>query len=150
MKTLIALLSLTALAAAAPMKRVTNREFPDGSGSSKETDAEKHQAIETFYGPSRQMIYKVLYQLDERLQPLSAIYYDPKHKVYQKKTYKLDGEDRIIQEVIYDAKDNLVGTRNFTYGTRNGTATIIQTDTYDSNGNLIQSPRQSGSSRTRR
>ena len=150
MKTLIAILSLTALAAAAPMKRVTNREYPDGSGSSKETDPEKRQAVETFYGPTRQVTHTILYQLDERLQPLSAIYYNPKNVVYQKCTYRLDGEDRIIQEVIYDAKDNLLCTKNYTYGTRNGTATVIKTDTYDSSGNLIQSPRQSGSSRTRR
>lgn len=148
MKTLIALLSLTALAAAAPMKRVTNREYPDGSGSSKETDPEKRQAVETFFGPTRKVTHKVIYQLDERLQPLSAIFYDPKNIVYQKSTFKLDGEDRIIQEVNYDAKDRLIGTRNFTYGTRNGSATVINVDSYDSNGNLIQSPRQ-GSSRRR-
>ena len=147
MKTLIALFSLTALAAA-PMKRVTNREYPDGSGSSKETDPEKRQAVETFFGPTRKVTHKVIYQLDERLQPLSAIFYDPKNIVYQKSTFKLDGEDRIIQEVNYDAKDRLIGTRNFTYGTRNGSATVINVDSYDSNGNLIQSPRQ-GSSRRR-
>lgn len=148
MKTLLALLSLTALAAASPMKRVTNREYPDGSGSSKETDPEKRQAVETFFGPTRKVTHKVIYQLDERLQPLSAIFYDPKNIVYQKSTFKLDGEDRIIQEVNYDAKDRLIGTRNFTYGTRNGSATVINVDSYDSNGNLIQSPRQ-GSSRRR-
>lgn len=150
MKTLLALLSLTALASATPMKRVTNRESPDGSGSSKETDPDKRQAVETFFGANRKITHKVLYQLDERLQPLSAIYYDPKNTVYQKSSFKLDGEDRIIQEVIYDAKDNLLCTRNFTYGTRNGNAMVINVDTYDSNGNLIQSPRQSGSAKKRR
>ena len=147
MKTLVAFLTLTALATAAPMKRVTNREYPDGSGSSKETDPEKRQAVETFFGPSRKVTHKVIYQLDERLQPLSAIFYDTRNIVYQKSTFKLDGEDRIIQEVNYDAKDRLIGTRNFTYGTRNGTATVINVDSYDSNGNLIQSPRQAGSRR---
>ena len=147
MKTLVVFLTLTALAAAAPMKRVTNREYPDGSGSSKETDPEKRQAVETFFGPTRKVTHKVIYQLDERLQPLSAIFYDTRNIVYQKSTFKLDGEDRIIQEVNYDAKDRLIGTRNFTYGTRNGTATVINVDRYDSNGNLIQSPRQAGSKR---
>ena len=147
MKTLIALLSLTALVAAVPMKRVTNREFPDGSGSSKETDPEKRQAVEIFYGSSRKMTHKVVYQLDDRLQPVSAIYYDPKNVVYQKCSFKLDGEDRIIQEVIYDAKDRLLGTKNYNYGTRNGTATVINIDSYDSNGNLIQSPRQGSGKR---
>lgn len=147
MKTLFALLSLTALVAAVPMKRVTNREFPDGSGSSKETDPEKRQAVEIFYGSSRKMTHKVVYQLDDRLQPVSAIYYDPKNVVYQKCSFKLDGEDRIIQEVIYDAKDRLLGTKNYNYGTRNGTATVINIDSYDSNGNLIQSPRQGSGKR---
>ena len=121
MKTLIALLFLAAVAAAAPMKRVTNREFPDGSGSSKETDPEKFQAVETFYDSTRKVTHKVVYQLDGQLLPQSAIFYTPKNVVYQKSTFKLDGQERIIQEVIYDA-----------------------------NGNLIQSPRQSGSSKKRR
>lgn len=147
MKTLLAFLLLAAFAVALPMKRVTNREYPDGSGSSKETDPEKRLAVETFFGPSRKVTHKVIYQLDERLQSMSAIYYDAKNVVYQKSTFKLDGEDRIIQEVNYDAKDRLIGTRNFTYGTRNGTAIVINVDSYDSTGNLIQSPRQGGSRR---
>jgi antitoxin component YwqK of YwqJK toxin-antitoxin module len=142
MKTLLALLALSAVTLADPPIRITNREFPDGSGSSKETDPSKRQATETFYDPSRRMTGKVVYKLDERLQPLSGIYYNAKGVIYQKSAYKLDGEDRIIQEVIYDAQGRLLGTKNYNYGTRNGKAIIVAVDTYDSNGNLIQTPRQ--------
>ena len=150
MKTLLALLSLATIALAIPPKRVTNREYADGSGSSKETDPEKRQSIETFYSATGKVTHKILYQLDERLQPVSAIYYDPKNRIYQKSAYKLDGADRIIQEVLYDAKGNLLGTRNYNYGTRNGTTMVINIDAYDANGNLIQTPKQSGAAKKRR
>src|SRR6266446_6276630 len=143
MKTVFALFALGAFAVAAPAKRVTNRYYPDGSGSSKEQDPDTRQSVETFFGPGGKITHKVLYQLDERLQPMSALFYDPKGKIYQKSTYKLDGADRIIQEVIYDAKGNLLGTKNYNYGTRDGRSVVIDVDTYDSNGNLIQSPKQS-------
>jgi antitoxin component YwqK of YwqJK toxin-antitoxin module len=150
MKTLAALLASAVVALGIPPKRVTNREYPDGSGSSKETDPEKRQAIETFYSATGRVTHKVLYQLDERQQPVSAIFYDTKNRIYQKSAYKLDGEDRIIQEVIYDAKGNLLGTRNYNYGTRNGRSTVIDIDTYDANGNLIRTPKQASPVRTRR
>ena len=150
MKPLIFLLSLTALALATPAKRITNREYSDGSGSSKETDPAKRQAVETFYSPGGKVTHKVLYQMDERMQPLSAIYYDAKGVIYQKSAYKLDGADRIIQEVIYDAKGSLLGTKNYNYGTRNGNALVIDVDVYDANGNLIQSPKKPGSAGKRR
>jgi hypothetical protein len=150
MKTLVIFLVLSAFASALPPIRVTNREYPDGSGSSREMDPSKSKSVETFYDSSRRMTHKVIYKLDERQQPLSAIFYNAKGIVYQKSTFRLDGEDRIIQEVIYDAKDNLIGTKNYSYGTRNGRAIVVNVDTYDSNGNLIQTPRRSSSSKKSR
>jgi hypothetical protein len=150
MKPTLVLLALSAVALAVPPIRITNREYPDGSGSSRETDPSKRQATETFYDSSRKMTHKVQFKLDERLQPLSAIYYNAKGVVFQKCTYKLDGEDRIIQEVIYDAKGNLLGTKNYNYATRNGSAIVVNVDTYDSNGNLIQTPRQAKASKKSR
>lgn len=141
MKAVFLLLALAAVASGLPPKRVTNREYPDGSGSSKETDPDKRQSVETFYDRSRRMTHKILYQLDERLQPLSAIYYNAKGVIYQKCSYKLDGQDRIIQEVVYDAKGNLLGTMNYNYGTRNGNSVVIDVDTYDAQGNLVRSGR---------
>lgn len=145
MKALIVSIFLTAGACAIPPIRITNREFPDGSGSSRETDPSKNQSTETFYDSSRRMTHKAVYKLDERQQPVSAIYYNAKGVIYQKSAYKLDGEDRIIQEVIYDAKDRLLGTKNYNYSTRNGKAIVVNVDTYDANGNLIQTPRTSKS-----
>jgi len=145
MKKLAVFLALTALASAVPPIRITNREYPDGSGSSREMDPSKRQSTETFYDSMRKVTHKIVYKLDERLQPLSAILYNAKGVIYQKSTYKLDGEDRVIQEVIYDAKGNLLGTKNYTYGTRNGNAIVVNVDTYDANGNLIQTPRLSKS-----
>jgi len=141
MKTLLALLALSTVALAAPPIRITNREFPDGSGSSKETDPSKRESTETFYDARRVMTSKAVYKLDERLQPVSAIFYNAKGVIYQKSAFKVDGEDRVIQEVIYDAKGNLLGTKNFNYGTRNGKSTVVTVDWYDSNGNLIRTPR---------
>jgi len=142
MKTLLAFLALSAITLGVPPIRITNREYPDGSGSSKEIDPAKRESTETFYDPSRKQTSKVVCKLDDRLQPLSGIYYNAKGTVYQKCAYKLDGEDRIIQEVIYDAQGRLLGTKNYHYGTRNGRAVVVTVDTYDSNGNLIQTPRQ--------
>jgi len=147
MRTLFALFALSAFALGLPPIRVTNREFPDGSGSSREMDPSKRESVETFYDSRRKMTHKILYKLDERLQPLSAIYYNPQGVIYQKSAYKLDGEDRIIQEVIYDAKGNLLGTKNYNYGTRNGKAIVVDVDTYDRNGNLILTSRAAKSSK---
>lgn len=150
MKTLILFFALTVIASAVPPIRITNREFPDGSGSSREMDPSKRQSIESFYDSSRRLTHKIVYKLDDRLGPVSAIMYNAKGVVYQKSTYKLDGEDRIIQEVIYDPKGNLLGTKNYTYSTRNGSAIVINVDTYDANGNLIATPRLSKSSKKSR
>ncbi len=147
MKPIIVLLALCTFAFAVPAKKVTNREFPDGTGSSKEIDPDKHQSIEIFYDQSRKPTYKIVYKLDERLQPMSGIYYNAAGVVFQKSTYKIDGADRIIQEVVYDSKDNLVCTKNFIYGTRAGQTKVIGIDTYDSNGVLIRAPKGSGKKR---
>jgi hypothetical protein len=150
MKRLLPLVTLAALcsfASAIPAKRVTNRQYPDGSGSSMEKDPTKRESVETFYGPGGKITHKVTYQLDDRAQPISAIHSDPKGKVFQKSTFKLDGADRIVQEVIYDGKGNLLGTKNYNYGMRDGRAIVVEVDTYDANGNLIQSPKASKSSR---
>ncbi len=150
MRTLLLFFVLAGLAWAVPPMRITNREFPDGSGSSREVDPTKRQSTESFYDSTRRLTHKIVQKLDERLAPVSAITYNAKGLVTQKSTYKLDGEDRIIQEVIYDAKDNLLGTKNFHYGTRNGGSVVIEVDTYDSNGNLIQAPRYSKSGKKTR
>lgn len=145
MKALAILLALTAIASAIPPIRITNREYPDGSGSSREMDPSKRESTETFYDSRRRMTHKMVYKLDERLQPVSALVYNANGVLYQKSAYKLDGDDRIIQEVIYDAKDKLLGTKNYNYGTRNGSAIVVNVDTYDANGNLLQTPRLSKS-----
>lgn len=145
MKTLSILIALTAFASAIPPIRITNREYPDRSGSSRELDPSKRQSTETFYDSTRRVTHKIVYKLDERLQPVSALLYNAKGILYQKSAYKLDGEDRVIQEVIYDAKDKLLGTKNYNYGTRNGSAIVVNVDTYDANGNLLQTPRLSKS-----
>jgi hypothetical protein len=89
----------------------------------------------------------VLYQLDDRLQPMSGIYYNAKNQVFQKCNYKLDGSDRIIQEVVYDPKGTLTGTNNYIYGTRGGQSTLIGVDRYDANGNLIPRAKTTGRKR---
>jgi hypothetical protein len=150
MKTLFIFLALTALASAVPPIRITNREYPDGSGSSREMDPSKRQSTESFYDSSRRLTHKIVYKLDDRLAAVSSIMYNAKGVITQKSTYKLDGEDRVIQEVFYDPKDNLLGTKNYTYSTRNGSAIVVNVDSYDANGNLIQTPRLSKSSRKSR
>jgi hypothetical protein len=150
MKTLLALLALSIVALGLPPVRITNREYPDGSGSSKETDPSKRQSVETFYDSRRKMTHKIVQKLDDRLQPLSAIFYNAKGVIFQKSAYKLDGEDRIIQEVFYDSQDRLLGTKNYNYGTRNGKAVVVTVDSYDSNGNLIRPPSSTSSSKKRR
>ena len=145
MKTLAIFIALTAFASALPPIRITNREYPDGSGSSREMDPSKRESTETFYDSRRRVTRKVVYKLDERLQPVSALLYNANGVLYQKSTYKLDGDDRIIQEVFYDAKDRLLGTKNYNYGTRNGSAIVVNVDSYDANGNLLQTPRLSKS-----
>ena len=153
MKTLILLFALTALASAVPAIRITVRRLPDGSISEREVDPSKRESTETFYefnNSNRKMIRRIVYKLDERLAPVSAISYNAKGVVYQKSTYKLDGEDRIIQEVIYGPRDNLLGTKNYIYSLRPGGAISVSVDTYDANGNLIQTPRLSKSGKRTR
>ena len=152
MKTVALILALTSSAVfAAPALKVTNRQFEDGGGSSKQVDPEKKQAIESFISATGKLQYRIIYQLDERLQPVSGIYYNAAGRVFQKSAYRLDGADRIIQEVVYDANDKLICTKNFVYGNRGGKdSTVIAVDTYDPNGNLIVKPKVGGSSSPRR
>lgn len=152
MKTaLVFFASLTIAAWSAPALKVTNRQFEEGGGSSKTVDPEKRQAIESFITATGKLQYRIIYALDERLQPLSGVYYNAAGRVFQKSAYKLDGADRIIQEVVYDANDKLVCTKNYVYGTRGGKdSTVVAVDTYDANGNLIQPARRGGSSPRRR
>ena len=147
---LLLLLVLSATALAVPPIRVVNREFPDGSGSSRLIDPSKRESTESFYDSSRRLTHKIVYKLDEHLAPVSAIMYNPKGVIYQKSAYKTDGEDRIIQEVIYGPKDNLIGTKNYIYTLRTNGTIGVSVDTYDSNGNLIQTPRLSKSGRRTR
>ena len=135
---------------AEPPIRVINREFPDRSGSSRIIDPSKRESTETFYDSSRRVTHKIVYRLDERLAPVSAIMYNAKGVIYQQSAYKTDGEDRIIQEVIYGPKDNLIGTKNYIYTIRTNGSIAVDVDTYDSNGNLIQTPRLSRSGRRTR
>jgi len=148
--TLITLINVAALAAPparTPELKVTNRQFEDGSGSSKQVDAEKKQAIESFITPTGRLQYRIIYQLDGRLQPVSGVYYNAAGKVFQKSAYRLDGADRIIQEVVYDATDKLMCTKNYIYGVRAGKKdTVVAVDTYDANGQLIAAPRKPGTS----
>ncbi len=150
MKTLIIFLTLTAVAIAIPPIRITNREYPDGSRSSREIDPVKHQSTESFFDSSLRLTHKVVCKLDDRLAPVSAIMYNPKGVIYQKSAYKTDGEDRVIQEVIYGPKDNLIGTKNYIYSLRAGGSIAVSVDTYDANGNLIQTPRLSKSGKRTR
>ncbi len=145
MKTLPALLSaclLSATALAVPAVRVTNTEHNDGSGSSKEVDPEKRQSVESFFDAGHKPVYKIVYQLDDRLQPVSGIYYNNAGKIFQKSTYTLDNADHMIQEIVYDAKDSLVCTKNYIWGTRYGQPKLLEVQVYDRNGNLSNSQKR--------
>ena len=151
MKTLLALILLaTSLPAKEIAKRITNRQFEDGTWSSKETDPEKRRAIERFYVLGSKTPYQtILYQLDEDMNPMSGIYYNARNQVFQKCTYKLDGGNppRVIQEVVYNAQGVLTGTNNNIYGTRDGRSTLLSVDRYDASGNLIPRAKVTGRKR---
>src|SRR6186713_2144489 len=149
MKLLILATAFATAAFAAPATKVTNTQFPDGTGSSKLVDPEKKQAVETIFN-GKKVSYKIVYSLDERMQPLSGVYYNAAGRVFQKSRYRLDGADRIIQEVVYDAADKLVCTKNYIYGSRAGRDSVVAVDTYDANGNLMAPPRRSGGTPQRR
>lgn len=125
-------------------KKVTNRQFPDGTGSSKSLDSEKRESIETVYDTAGRMVYRIRYKLDHRMQLVSGIYYNKLGKIFQKSAYRLDPQDRIIQEVVYDSKDRLVCTKNYEYGVRTqwvqGRPTqstfVERVSVYDSQGRL--------------
>jgi hypothetical protein len=138
MKPILALLTLTTLAFAAPAKRVTHTEHEDGTGSAKEIDPEKRESTETFFNSQRKPIYKIVYKLDDRLQPQSGVYYNNAGKIFQKSTYTLDGADRMIQEVVYDGRDALVCTKNYIWGTRFGKPSLVKVQVYDKNGRLTR------------
>ncbi len=134
----------------APALKITNRQFEDGGGSSKQVDPEKKQSIESFINATGKLQYRIIYQLDDRLQPVSGVYYNAAGRVFQKSAYRLDGADRIIQEVIYDANDKLVCTKNYVYGSRGGKDnTVVAVDIYDANGNL-QTPKKGSAAPRRR
>jgi len=138
-------LALAGSADAAPAVRVTNTEHNDGSGSSKAIDPEKRESVETFFDAGRKPTYKIVYKLDDRLQPVSGIYYNNAGRIFQKSTYTLDGADHMIQEIVYDGKDALVCTKNYVWGTRYGQPTLIEVQVYDRNGNLTKSQKRGSS-----
>jgi hypothetical protein len=143
LRSFLSILVLSSVAFAAPAKRVTNTEHDDGSGSSKEVDPDKKQTIESFFDSRRKPTYKIVYKLDDRLQPISGIYYNNSGKIFQKSSYTLDGADRMIQEVVYDAKDSLVCTKNYIWGTRFGQSALVEVQVYDRNGNLTKTQKGS-------
>jgi hypothetical protein len=153
MKTiLLTFLTLATIAFAAPAKRVTHTEHEDGTGSAKEIDPDKRQSIETFFDSNqknRKPIYKIVYKLDDRLQPQSGIYYNNAGRIFQKSTYTLDGADRMIQEIVYDGKDALVCTKNYIWGTRFGQPALIEVQVYDRNGRLTKTQKGSSLRRTK-
>lgn len=137
MKPILALLALAtfaSLALGAPAKRVTHTEHEDGTGSSKEIDPEKRESTETFFNSQRKPMYKIVYKLDDRLQPQSGVYYNNAGKIFQKSTYTLDGADRMIQEVVYDGRDALVCTKNYIWGTRFGKPALVKVEVYNKHG----------------
>ncbi len=151
MKTIVVILAALSMPLfSAPALKITNRQFEDGGGSSKQVDPEKKQSIESFITATGKLQYRIIYQLDDRLQPVSGVYYNAAGRVFQKSAYRLDGADRIIQEVIYDANDKLVCTKNYVYGSRGGKDnTVVAVDIYDANGNL-QTPKKGSATPRRR
>ena len=138
MKLLILATAFATAAFAAPATKVTNTQFPDGTGSSKLVDPEKNQAVETIFN-GKKVSYKIVYSLDERMQPLSGVYYNAAGRVFQKSRYRLDGADRIVQEVVYSAANKLVCTKNYIYGAKAGKDVVDRIDTYDPAGKLKSS-----------
>ena len=136
--TVLVMITLISPLGAAPRGiKVTNRQYPDGSGSSKLLDPEKRTAEETFVDSRGRTTHKIVYGLDERQQPASAHYYSAAGVLVYKATYKLDGADRIIQEVMMDKNGKLLYTRNYNYGTRNGRSAVLGIDLYDDQNRLV-------------
>jgi len=142
MKRLLVLLALMVLgmsAFAAPRgTKVTNRQFPDGTGSSKIMNPDKKTAEETFMDSKGKVTHKIVYALDERLQPVSAACYSAKGILNYKSAYTLDGADRIIQEVMSNGQGKLICTKNYIYGTRNGQSQLLEIEWYDSKNNRVE------------
>lgn len=137
---LILLALTTASAVAVPSIKVMNRQFPDGSGSSKTVNRDTRTAEEIFVDSNRKMTHKITYTLDDRLQPLTASYFNIKGVLQYTATYKLDGADRIAQEVVTDPKGKLLYTRNYHYGSKNGKSIVTGIDVYDDQNRLLPPP----------
>lgn len=136
---LLAVIALTLPALAAPRgTKVTNRQFPDGTGSSKITDPDKKTAEETFVDAKGRVTHKIVYALDNRLQPISASCYSAKGILNYKSSYKLDGADRIVQEVMSNGQGKLICTKNYIYGTANGQSVLQEIEWYDSKGQRVE------------
>jgi hypothetical protein len=132
-----------------PDMKVTNKHFPSdqgGGGSTRVVDAEKREAIESFLDDSLRLRYRIIYQLDDRLQPITAVYKNKAGRIFQQSKYTLSETfgpkevARIDQELVYDANGNFVCTKNYIYGTgrRTGSQSVIRIDTYDATGALVK------------
>lgn len=141
MKPLLLLLALTTFAfAGGPAKKVINRQFEDGTGSSKTVDPEKMTAEEVFMDARGKVTHKVTYLLDEHQKEISALFYTAAGALSYKATYKRDGADRIVQEIVTDPNGKLLYTRNYNYGSRNGRSIVLSIDLYDDQNRLVPPP----------
>ena len=117
-----------------PLSRVTDNRKIDGTRHILRVDPHKFTVEETLEHESGRVIWKMLRELDEAYQPLSAVKVDGNNQVISKHRY-LCVKGRVEEEEILDAKENLVARMVFFYDPK---GRMVRIDHFDAKGALVQ------------
>lgn len=115
--------------------KVTTRLLPDGSKSVIKTDLEQHTMETTTYDDADKLKQRVIYILDARDQPMSAIVYTPSGQPVYKCAYKYDDVGRTKEEANYTLDGQLLRRFVYEYGSDGKT---FRVRAFDANGNELR------------
>jgi hypothetical protein len=118
-----------------PLARVVRNA--DGTRLSTKVDPYNQVVEEVFFDAKGGVVWKLVRELDEALQPLKATKYDGSNRVLSRHRY-LCVKGRVEEEEVLDPKEALVGRLVFYYDSKGRMSRIEQ---FDASGVLLSTAR---------
>ncbi len=106
-----------------PLARVVRNE--DGTRLSTKVDPYNQLVEEVLFDAKGEVLWKLVRELDDALQPLKATKYDGQNRVLSRHKY-LCVKGRVEEEEVLDPKENLVGRLVFYYDAKGRMSRIEQ------------------------
>jgi hypothetical protein len=114
--------------------------YDDGSKLTVQVDTANQRVEENLYDKSGALLWKLVRELDEDLQPMRAIKFDARDQIISRHKY-LCLRGRVEEEEILDAKNNLRARLVYFYDAK---GRINRIDHHNAAGKLVSSSRASG------